>query len=67
MIMIRDGAKPQEARDVLPLSTATTVIYTAFNSDWKEVFNKRTTSACHPDMIKLMKPLEEEFKQLNLI
>lgn len=67
MVMINSGAKPQEAREVLPLCTATTVFYTAFDSDWKEVFKKRTTNACHPDMIAIMKPLEEEFKRLNKI
>ena len=59
MQLIREGAKPQDARDVLPLATATTIFYTAFESDWKEVFKKRTTPVCHPDMIALMKPLEE--------
>lgn len=67
MVMINSGSKPQEAREVLPLSTATTVIYTAFDSDWKEVFKKRTTAACHPDMRAIMIPLEEEFKKLNKI
>lgn len=63
--LISKGCKPQEAREVLPLSTATTVFYTAFDSDWKEVFKKRTTVACHPDMIALMEPIEEKFKELN--
>ena len=59
MQLIREGAKPQDARDVLPLATASTIFYTAFESDWKEVFRKRTTIACHPDMVELMRPLEE--------
>lgn len=67
LVMIKNGSKPQVAREVLPLSTATTVFYTAFDSDWKEVFKKRTTSACHPDMIALMKPIEEKFNELNLL
>lgn len=65
LVMIKNGSKPQVAREVLPLSTATTVFYTAFDSDWKEVFKKRTTSACHPDMIALMEPIEGKFKELN--
>lgn len=67
LVMIKNGSKPQVARDVLPLSTATTVFYTGFDSDWKEVFKKRTTPACHPDMIALMKPIEEKFNELNLL
>lgn len=66
LVMIKNGSKPQVAREVLPLSTATTVFYTAFDSDWKEVFKKRTTPACHPDMIALMEPIEGKFKELNL-
>lgn len=67
LVMIKNGSKPQVAREVLPLSTATTVFYTAFDSDWKEVFKKRTTSACHPDMIALMEPIEGKFNELNLL
>lgn len=66
LAMIKNGSKPQVAREVLPLSTATTVFYTAFDSDWKEVFKKRTTVACHPDMIALMEPIEGKFNELNL-
>lgn len=65
--LISKGCRSQEAREVLPLSTATSVVYTAFDSDWKEVFAKRTTNACHPDMIAIMIPLEEEFKKLDKI
>ena len=61
------GLRPQDARSVLPLDTATTVYYTAFDSDWKEIFDKRTTTACHPDMLAIMIPLQEEFKNLNKI
>ena len=41
--------KPQEAREVLPLSTATEVFYTAFESDWNHFLELRTAQGAHPD------------------
>lgn len=66
MTMIRDGAKPQEARDVLPLATATTVMYTGFVSDWKHFFELRTSAGAHPDARAIAIPLKEKFKDLGL-
>ena len=67
MVMMRDGAKPQEARDVLPLATATTVMYTAFLSDWKHFFELRTSAGAHPDARAIAIPLKERFNELNLL
>ena len=67
MTMIRDGAKPQEARDALPLATATTVMYTGFVSDWKHFFELRTSVGAHPDARAIAIPLEEEFKNHKFI
>lgn len=67
MVMIKGGAKPQEARDVLPLSTATTVMYTGFVSDWKHFFELRTSVGAHPDARAIAIPLEEKFNELNLL
>ena len=53
MCLIKDGLLPQEAREVLPLSTATKVMYTAFESDWKHFFELRCSPAAHPDARKL--------------
>lgn len=66
MTMIRDGAKPQEARDVLPLATATTVMYTAFVSDWNHFFELRTSTGAHPDARAIAIPLKEKFNELGL-
>ena len=63
---INDGLKPQQARENLPLCTATEVVYTAFASDWKHFFDLRyfeTTGAVHPNMLELttkMKQVAEE-------
>lgn len=67
MVMMRNGAKPQEARDVLPLATATTVMYTGFLSDWEHFFELRTSNGAHPDARAIAIPLLEEFRKLNLL
>lgn len=51
--LISEGWRPQQARQVLPLATATEVVYTGFKSDWEHFFNlryKSTTGAPHPNM-----------------
>ena len=67
MVMMKGGAKPQEARDVLPLATATTVMYTGFVSDWKHFFELRTSVGAHPDARAIAIPLKEKFNELNLL
>jgi thymidylate synthase (FAD) len=64
---INNGWSPQQARDVLPLSTKTELVHTAFVSDWKHFFSLRDASAAHPQAFELAHPLHEEFKNLNLI
>lgn len=64
------GAKPQDARAILPLSLKTELIMTGFVSDWKHFFDLRalgTTGAPHPDASKLAIPLYNEFKKQNLL
>ena len=39
--LIQRGCSPQEAREVLPLSTKTQVVHTAFIDDWEQFFNLR--------------------------
>lgn len=57
------GFKPQEAREVLPNSTKTEIIMTGFKSDWEEFFRLRTDSSAHPEMRRLIIPLELEFNK----
>lgn len=56
MNMIKRGWKPQQAREVLPLSTATEVVYTAFEDDWKHFFGLRyreDTGKVHPNALQV--------------
>lgn len=48
----KDGWQPQQARETLPLATATEVVYTAFEDDWEHFFDLRyrgTTGMPHPN------------------
>ena len=50
--LINDGWQPQQARETLPLATATEVVYTAFEDDWEHFFDLRyrgTTGLPHPN------------------
>ena len=67
MEMLKQGLKPQDARSVLPLDTATEVMYTAFISDWKHFFKLRTAVGAHPDARAIACPLEAEFKLNNYV
>ena len=51
--LLEDGAKPQEARGVLPNVTKTELVMTGFESDWEGFFKLRCSGAAHPDARKL--------------
>ena len=60
------GWTPQQARQVLPNALKTELVMTGFVSDWKYLFNLRTsiiaeTGQPHPDMAALCDPLYKEF------
>lgn len=55
--MLRGGASPQEARDVLPLSTKTEVIMSGMYRQWEDVLGQRLASDADPRMRYLMKLL----------
>lgn len=56
--LIDSGCTPEQARDVLPLCTATTIAVTANMREWVEViFPLRDSPAAHPKMQKLMHEL----------
>lgn len=57
--LIKEGYKPQYARDVLNLSTKTELMHTAFESDWKEFIKLRTSQFAHPQMIELATKVKE--------
>ncbi|MEW5911894.1 MAG: FAD-dependent thymidylate synthase [Thermodesulfobacteriota bacterium] len=57
------GAKPQEARAVLPNSLKTEVVMTANLREWRHVIDLRSSKAAHPQIRQLMLPLLDEFSR----
>lgn len=62
--MINAGAKPQEARSVLPNSLKTEIVMTMNLREWRHFFELRTSSAAHPQMRELAIPLMNRMKEL---
>ena len=66
-ILLNEGFKAEEAREVLPNSTKTEIIMTGFMSDWIRFFKLRCDKAAHPEMRRLTNPLKKEFIKLEYI
>jgi thymidylate synthase (FAD) len=65
--LLRSGATPQQARDVLPLSLKSELCMTATIESWKHFFDLRAldkTGAAHPQMKEVTIPLLEDLKKL---
>lgn len=60
-LLLEAGAKPQEARSVLPNSLKTEVVMTANPREWRHVFRVRCAKEAHPQMREVMVPLRDEF------
>ena len=61
------GMKPEEARDVLPISTMTRLVMTANLREWRHFFKLRacgTTGKPHPQMLQVAVPLLGVFKKV---
>lgn len=65
LYLTRHGMQPQHARGVLPLETATKVVYTYSCKEWHDIFDLRlrgTTGAPHPDAKELCQLILIEMK-----
>lgn len=68
MELLNRGWKPQQARIVLPLDTATDLVHTAFISDWQHFFFLRCDKAhAHPDAYQLASELQKQFIEKGYI
>ena len=68
--LLDKGWKPEQARNVLPLSLKTELVMTGFIHDWKHFFSLRalgTTGAPHPQAKELAEPLMREFEKRGLL
>lgn len=66
-LLIAKGAKPQEARAVLPNSTKTELIMTANVECWKHFFELRTAAGAHPQMKQIAEPLKAAFIERGIL
>lgn len=69
MFYIDCGMQPQQAREVLPLCTASEIVHTAFASDWRHFFDLRLfakTGNPHPNMLLLAQKMKEEAEKAGI-
>jgi len=59
--MVEAGARPEEARSVLPNSLKTEIVMTANLREWRHVFRLRCGGPAHPQIREIMLPLLSEF------
>lgn len=65
--LLDKGWKPEQARNILPLSLKTELYMCGFAEDWEKFFELRTASNAHPQSRELAIPLHEEFKNKNYV
>ena len=62
--LLAQGAKPEEARAVLPNSLKTELVMTMDLREWRHFFRLRTSTASHPQMRELAIPMLQAFCEL---
>lgn len=63
MKLIREGAKPEQARSVLPNSLKTEIVMTANLREWRHFLKLRSASGAHPQIREVAIPLLNELKE----
>jgi len=61
--LIEAGARPEEARSVLPNSLKTEIVVTMNLREWRHFFKLRTASTAHPQMREIAIPLLVAMKE----
>jgi thymidylate synthase (FAD) len=61
--LIALGAKPEEARSILPNSLKTEIIVTMNLREWRHFFKLRTSAKAHPQMREITIPMLTQFKE----
>ncbi len=61
--LLAAGAKPEEARDVLPTSLKTEIAVTMNIREWRHFFKLRTSERAHPQIREIAVPMLEDFKK----
>jgi thymidylate synthase (FAD) len=63
LALLEAGAKPQEARSVLPNSLKTEIVVTANLREWRHIFKLRCASPAHPQIRQVMLPMLASFHE----
>ena len=61
--LLEHGARPQEARSILPNALAATISATSNFRNWRHFFLMRTSAETHPDFRAVTIPLLKEFQE----
>lgn len=61
--MIAQGAKPQEARSILPNSLKTEIVVSMNLREWRHFFRLRTSERAHPQMREIASLVLEAFQK----
>ena len=64
--LLAHGEKAEQARSVLPNSTATRIVVTATVSEWNHIFMLRTAAAAYPGIRNLINPVKQYFHEVDL-
>ena len=64
-MLIEMGAKPQEARSILPNSLKTEIIMTMNLREWRHFFKLRVSLRAHPQMKEVASMILKKFKEDN--
>ena len=59
--LLRLGWTPEQARDVLPLSLASTIVATYNIRQWRHILSQRLSKKSHPQMRRLMGLVYDQF------
>ncbi len=62
-MLIENGAKPEEARAILPNSLKTEIVVTMNLRAWRHFFRLRTDKNAHPQIREISNMILDEFKQ----
>lgn len=63
LVMIDDGASPQEARSILPNSLKTEIVMTMNLREWRHFLRLRTSKSAHPQMQEIASMIKNEFNK----
>ena len=62
-MLIENGAKPEEARAILPNSLKTEIVVTMNLRSWRHFFKLRTDKSAHPQIREISNMILKEFKE----